>query len=29
MSTEDIEKKDLVKTVLKDVAIKPLGETFC
>ena len=26
MSFEDIEKKDLVRTVLKDVVIKSLGE---
>ena len=28
MSTEDIEKKDLVGTVLKDVAIGSLGKTL-
>ena len=28
MATEDLEKKDLVRTVLKDVLIKSLGETL-
>ena len=28
MATEDIEKKDLVRTVLKDVVKKFLGETL-
>ena len=28
MPSEDIEKKDLVRTVLKDVVIKSLGETL-
>ena len=28
MPIEDIEKKDLVRTVLKDVVIKSLGETL-
>ena len=28
MATEDIEKKDLVRTVLKDVVKKSLGETL-
>ena len=27
-ATEDIEKKDLVRTVLKDVVIKPPGKTY-
>ena len=28
MATEDIDKKDLVRTVLKDVVIKSLGKTL-
>ena len=28
MATEDIKKKDLVRTVLKDAVIKSLGETL-